>query len=221
MASNSKDERKAIFKNYPSSKIPDLAGMVLDKGRLCLVEFLGQGSWGTVYKATRTDAGVGYYSSERYAVKCLAPLLMSSRQRKVVDNEIKMHYACSRTSASILQLRNAFEDEDTGLIFIVTELCEGGTLLDRIRDESVVGNDECIRQTFLQILDAVGGCHNAGIYHRDLKLENILFKADGSVVLADFGFATYKQKTRDFGLGSREYMSPGSCSIIGRYSQHR
>ncbi|OCB86131.1 kinase-like protein [Sanghuangporus baumii] len=220
MSSDSKAWHANLFKGSPSENISELLGTrrLIDKRRLVLIDCVGQGSWGVVYKAQRTLVGRDYYPDEFCAVKCMAPHLMTRNQRRSIAHEIEMHRACSDVTPSVLQFICAIEDEDTGLVFIITELCEGGTLLQRINDESIVGSDERIRRTFVQILDAVAACHAAGVYHRDLKLENILFKADGQIVLADFGFATHKRGTSDFGLGSREYMSP---EILGGFGYHK
>jgi serine/threonine protein kinase len=43
------------------------------------------------------------------------------------------------------------------------------------------------RRAFQQLLDALAYCHAQGIYHRDLKLENVLMTTDGTVKLSDFG----------------------------------
>ncbi|KAL5495466.1 hypothetical protein ACEPAI_929 [Sanghuangporus weigelae] len=219
MSNDSKDRHANLFKGSPSENIAKVLGTkcLIDECRLVLVECIGQGSWGVVYKAQRTLVGHDYYPNEFYAVKCMAPHLMTRNQQRSIAHEIEMHRACSDATPSVLQFIHAIEDEDTGLVFIITELCEGGTLLERINDESIVGSDESIRQTFVQILDAVAACHAAGVYHRDLKLENILFKADGQIVLADFGFATHKRGTSDFGLGSREYMSPENLGGFGHH----
>ncbi|KAL5534439.1 hypothetical protein ACEPAG_901 [Sanghuangporus baumii] len=219
MSSESKDWQANLFKGSPSENIAKLLSTrcLIDKCRLVLVDCIGQGSWGVVYKAQRTLVGHDYYPNEYYAVKCMAPRLMTRNQQRSIAHEIEMHRVCSDATPSALQFIHAIEDEDTGLVFIITELCEGGTLLQHINDESIVGSDESIRRTFIQILDAVAACHAAGVYHRDLKLENILFKADGQIVLADFGFATHKRGTSDFGLGSREYMSPENLGGFGHH----
>lgn len=68
-------------------------------------------------------------------------------------------------------------------LFIVLELCEG-SLKDRL---SAMGVEEAMR-VFRQILQGVRDIHNAGIIHRDIKLENLLVK-DGNVKISDFGLA--------------------------------
>ena len=70
--------------------------------------------------------------------------------------------------------------------------------------------DALLKSVFLQILDAVEYCHDHGIYHRDLKPDNILINEDGTQIkLADFGLSTTSKISDSFGCGSPPYMSPG------------
>ena len=67
-----------------------------------------------------------------------------------------------------------------------------------------------IKKVFLQLIDTVRSLHKLGIYHRDLKPDNIMCNKDGSKVwITDFGLATDQEVTADFGCGSAFYMSPG------------
>lgn len=95
--------------------------------------------------------------------------------------------------------------------FLVIEFCPDGDLFLNITERGhYVGNDFLAKALFLQILDAVEFCHSIGIYHRDLKPDNILVTNGGMTVkLADFGLATTEYITSDFGCGSTFYMSPG------------
>jgi serine/threonine protein kinase len=68
------------------------------------------------------------------------------------------------------------------------------------------------RKIFLQIINAMSYCHTRGIVHRDLKLENVLFKSKGDLLIkvVDFGIAgvctTNKKDKVD--AGSIAYMPP-------------
>jgi len=56
------------------------------------------------------------------------------------------------------------------------ELAEGGELLKYVGDKGTLKEAEA-RKILLQIVDAICCCHMRGIVHRDLKLENVMFKA--------------------------------------------
>ena len=96
---------------------------------------------------------------------------------------------------NIIPLRDVFEDADS--VHIVTDLCEGGELFERIIErsgdktrEGCFAEDEASRIIY-QVLTAIRYLHEHGIVHRDIKPENILFSSsDGdSIKLIDFGLA--------------------------------
>lgn len=87
----------------------------------------------------------------------------------------------------ILKVFEYFED-DTHL-YIVTELCTGGELFDKIIEKKRFTETEA-SQLMEQMLSAVVFCHKAGIVHRDLKPENTLYatkKPDSIIRVIDFG----------------------------------
>ncbi len=71
-------------------------------------------------------------------------------------------------------------------VAILLEYAAGGSLADRLAGETPLAPD-ARRTVFAQLLDAVSHVHAAGIVHRDLKPSNVLFAADGSLRLIDFG----------------------------------
>lgn len=72
-----------------------------------------------------------------------------------------------------------------------------------------VGDDELIRDVFLQLLDGVDFLHQLGIAHRDIKPENIVCSNDGQdVFICDFGLATSETSSSEFGCGSTFYIAP-------------
>lgn len=85
---------------------------------------------------------------------------------------------------------NVFEyfETDTHL-YIVTELCTGGELFDKILEKKTFSEAEAAH-IMEQILSAVVFCHGHGIVHRDLKPENTLYatkKPDSIIRVIDFG----------------------------------
>ncbi|HST62990.1 MAG TPA: serine/threonine-protein kinase [Longimicrobium sp.] len=69
---------------------------------------------------------------------------------------------------------------------LLLEYAPGGSLADRLAGETPLAPD-ARRTVFAQLLDAVAHVHAAGMVHRDLKPSNVLFAADGSLRLIDFG----------------------------------
>tara|TARA_B110001450_G_scaffold11900_1_gene11513 strand:+ start:189 stop:1064 length:876 start_codon:yes stop_codon:yes gene_type:complete len=78
-------------------------------------------------------------------------------------------------------------------LVLMTELCDGGDLMTIVTNEGPM-NEDCARPLFRQISDAVWFCHQRGIVHCDIKLENICMTTDPTTgakkaILLDFGIA--------------------------------
>ncbi|XP_077430364.1 NUAK family SNF1-like kinase 2 isoform X2 [Vanacampus margaritifer] len=86
----------------------------------------------------------------------------------------------------IITIYEVFENKDK--IVIVMEYASRGDLYDYICDRRHISERES-RHFFRQIVSAVHYCHQNGIVHRDLKLENILLDGNGNVKIADFGLS--------------------------------
>lgn len=75
---------------------------------------------------------------------------------------------------------------------MVMEFCGGGELYEYVKKKSWIDEIES-REIFQQIVTACSYIHNRGIIHRDLKLENVLFKnkpeIDLTLKVVDFGIA--------------------------------
>lgn len=100
--------------------------------------------------------------------------------------------------------------EQGGFLFLVMDLCKSGDMFDAVMVRQIYkNNDELLKLAFTRLIDAVEGCHEQGVFHRDLKLDNILVSEDGSQVwLTDFGLATSDVMSTEYGNGTPTYMSP-------------
>ncbi|EKM57995.1 uncharacterized protein PHACADRAFT_251941 [Phanerochaete carnosa HHB-10118-sp] len=188
-----------------SSPQPPQVGTLIDNGVLELVEVLGYGGYGIVYRAVDT------YSSNptSYAVKCLphSTKRNAARQRQLHIREITLHQLAS-AHPGVVTLHRVIEDSH--FTWIVMDYCPDGDLFTQIlHNRRYLGNNELIKNVFLQLLDAVEYCHSLNIYHRDLKPENILCFDDGlRLAITDFGLATTERMSTEFRTGSVYHMSP-------------
>ncbi|KAM5535276.1 hypothetical protein V8D89_011082 [Ganoderma adspersum] len=190
----------------------DVTGCIIHD-RYQLVEMLGCGSFGAVYKAI--DLEVADDSDNIVALKIMRLANRNDAELAMIEREVIMHDAVSGIEG-VVTLLDTFDDEMW--CCLVLQYCSGGDLFDQsITKQVYQGNDELLRKAFLSIVDAVQGCHDSGIAHRDLKPENIFTSEDGSrCYLGDFSLAANQPMVCDFGVGTRQYMSP---ECIGKMSR--
>jgi Neu-associated kinase len=81
---------------------------------------------------------------------------------------------------NIIQLYELMETENS--YYLVTELCEGGDLMDYICARKYL-TEACTRKFIRQIISAVDYLHRIGILHRDLKIENLLLDKNLNIKL--------------------------------------
>ncbi|XP_057833393.2 CDPK-related kinase 3 isoform X2 [Cryptomeria japonica] len=127
-----------------------------------------------------------------------------------VRREVKILKALSGHH-NLIRYHDACEDNNN--VYIVTELCEGGELLDRILSRGGRYPEEDAKVIVVQILSVVAFCHLQGVVHRDLKPENFLFttKDENAPLKAiDFGLSDFvrpDERLNDI-VGSAYYVAP-------------
>jgi serine/threonine protein kinase len=149
-----------------------------------IVETLGRGGMGVVYKARDTHL-------DRFvAIKVLPP-------EKVADPERKRRFVQEAKAASALNHPNIVHIYDIaeadGIQFIAMEYVSGKTL-DQMIGRKGLRLNETLKYA-VQIADALAKAHSAGIVHRDLKPSNIMVTGDGLVKVLDFGLAKLTERT--------------------------
>lgn len=107
----------------------------------------------------------------------------------------------------IVQLRYSFQTKSK--LYLILDFINGGHLFFHLYRQRMFSEDQARLYT-AEIVSAVSHLHKNGIVHRDLKPENILMKADGHIVLTDFGLAKeIDESSRTNSLcGTMEYMAP-------------
>ena len=95
-----------------------------------------------------------------------------------------------------------------GLEYIILEYASKGELFEYISLANNGFKEKYCKVIFYKILKGIQACHNAGICHRDLKLQNILLDNNFNPKICDFGFATFNDKNLKDYLGSLNYAAP-------------
>ncbi|KAK2862133.1 hypothetical protein Q5P01_001666 [Channa striata] len=148
------------------------------KHRYEFLETLGKGTYGKVKKAReRSGRLVAIKSIRKEKIKDEQDLVHIRREIEIMSSLCHPH---------IITIYEVFENKDK--IVIVMEYASRGDLYDYISDKRRISDQEA-RHFFRQIVSAVHYCHQNGIVHRDLKLENILLDGKGNVKIADFGLS--------------------------------
>ena len=154
----------------------DLVGAVF--GNYRLIERVGRGGMGDVYRAERAD---GAFQAQ-VAVKLLRASIDSEAmtQRFVRERQILARLNHPHIARLLGGGTNAH-----GLPFLVMEWIEGQALTDFAAAKALDLSQRL--ELFLDVCDAVAYAHRNLIVHRDLKPSNILVDQEGQVKLLDFG----------------------------------
>ncbi|XP_029906554.1 NUAK family SNF1-like kinase 2 [Myripristis murdjan] len=169
------------------------------KHRYDFLETLGKGTYGKVKKAReRSGRLVAIKSIRKEKIKDEQDLVHIRREIEIMSSLCHPH---------IITIYEVFENKDK--IVIVMEYASQGDLYDYICDKQNISEKEA-RHFFRQIVSAVHYCHQNGIVHRDLKLENILLDGNGNVKIADFGLSNlyHRDEYLQTFCGSPLYASP-------------
>lgn len=162
---------------------------------------LGRGGMGAVYRARQCSL------DRPVALKVLAASLGE-------NSEFKVRFQNEGRIIATLAHPHIVTVHDIGsrgeLHYLSMELLEGGTLRERIRAGLSLADALAIARS---LASALHFAHQRGVVHRDFKPMNVLFRANGSPVLTDFGIAKLLGEDAGltgtgFTLGSSGYMSP-------------
>ncbi|MGW3330949.1 protein kinase domain-containing protein [Streptomyces rubiginosohelvolus] len=191
-----------------SEEVP--SGRVID-GRFTLVERLGSGGMGMVWRARDEalhrdvalkevrppDPALAEYDPEG-ARTLRARVLREARALARVDHP------------NVVTVHHIVDPGEDGYPWIVMELVAGSSLHDRLATGPMEPADAA--ELGRGILSALRAAHAAGIQHRDVKPANVLLRPDGRPVLTDFGIAAIRESTSltmtGALIGSPDYIAP-------------
>ena len=177
---------------------------------------IGRGGMGVVYLAERDDPTF----HQRVALKVVRGGIPDGGRAHVARFLAERQLLASLEHAHIARLFDGGVTSD-GLPYYTMAYCEGGSLADLLRVKGALPVGEAL-PIARQLATALGAAHARGVVHRDVKPGNVLFDADGSVRLTDFGIAKLlgDDVTRTGGvLGTAAYLSPEQAT--GETVDHR
>jgi len=166
-----------------------------------ILEKLGEGAMGVVYKArdTRLDRVVALKLLPPRAADC------AEAQGRSVDEARAIAALNHPNIATIYEI-----GEDGGAPALVLEYLPGGTLRARIEARALSVHE--IVDWMVQAAQGLAHAHRHGVIHRDVKPENLMFTEDGRVKITDFGVARFHdQRTRMVEqdvAGTLRYLAP-------------
>jgi serine/threonine protein kinase/Ca2+-binding EF-hand superfamily protein len=189
-----------ILSKYEARHMQSVEGGVLKDWKLSHI--LGEGGYGVVRYATRIHPQPNL--PPHAAVKIIKRGNVSDMSK--LDVEIQAMQMLK--FPHVVQLYEVLEDDE--YIYLVMELCGGGSLYEHLKD--VPFDEELARYYFNQLIDGLAYCHDHGVCHRDLRLENLLLDNAGNLKITDFGQARIFKKGWDIFstqlVGSLYHLSP-------------
>jgi len=195
--------------NAPASQYSDSSGLTLLRPgyvlgrRYEIVQLLGQGGMGAVYRALDREV------NRTVALKVIRPDLAGNAS---ILDRFKLELVLSHqvTHKNVVRIYD-LGDAD-GIKFITMEYIEGQDLRSLILEHKIFQPEEAV-EIMGQVCQALGAAHSVGVIHRDLKPQNIMRDKTGRIVVMDFGLARLLDSTDGMTqtgaiVGTMEYMSP-------------
>ncbi|XVE91630.1 hypothetical protein REPUB_Repub01dG0026800 [Reevesia pubescens] len=183
-----------------SSSIPDYVTREDPSTKYELLNELGKGSYGAVYKARDIR------TSELVAIKVIS-LTEGEEGYEEIRGEIEMLQQCSHPN--VVRYLGSYQGEE--YLWIVMEYCGGGSVADLMNVTEEPLEEYQIAYICREALKGLEYLHSIFKVHRDIKGGNILLTEQGEVKLGDFGVAAQLTRTmskRNTFIGTPHWMAP-------------
>lgn len=190
------------------------ADNLLDKDFI-IIEKKGNGGTAKVFIVKEKETG------SIYAAKVLKDSSLNEKKRisieKIFNNEINiLNQLKEKTNNSYI---TNFIKSGSGEVirknkpisknkYLILEYAQKGCLLDYIVLPKVGLPEKYSKLVFSKILKGIKSCHDANVYHRDIKLDNILLDENFNPKISDFGFGKLNQKKAIEPVGTLKYAAP-------------
>jgi len=172
-------------------------------------QMLGKGCFAEVFRCQERATG------DHWAVKVIDTSTLTREENRTLDEELSCMNLVRHPN--VVFLKDVFETSSK--VYIVMDLLEGGTIIDRINERGAFSAHQA-KSVTRNILEGISYLHDAGIVHRDLKPSNIVFldRSDDSIVkILDFGFSAFSRPQDLFTrpVGTLKYFAPELISGKG------
>lgn len=193
----------------PGPKVLKQTTTIRSIGDYQIIRTIGSGSTGKV------KLGVNLRTQKKVAIKIISRKYIHDSGKKSKETPASRKRRILREAAilnlahhpNIVRLYDLYITEE--YYCMVFEYVDGAQMLDFIINQGKMKESQA-QKFFSQLLSAVSYCHDNGIVHRDLKIENVLIDSEGNVKLVDFGLSNFfdpTDKLRTF-CGSLYFAAP-------------
>jgi len=169
-----------------------------------IVEKLGEGSYGSVYKAINIETGI------------VVAIKKVSVDNDLEDMEKEIFFMKQCKSPYIVTYHASFRKENE--VWIVMEYCGAGSVCDAMKITNKTLSEEQIAVVSRDVLQGLAYLHSVRKIHRDIKAGNILMNHKGESKLADFGVSGQLSDTmakRQTVIGTPFWMAPEVIQEVG------
>jgi eukaryotic-like serine/threonine-protein kinase len=201
-----------ILTEYQAKQFLKGRPQVLTFGSYVILEFLGKGTMGKVYKASHRMMG------RVVALKILEPRYITST-RSLARFQREMQLVGRLDHPNVIR---AFDADRVGdCHFIAMEYIEGFTLEDLLKARGALPPADVVYYGS-QVADGLAHAHSRGVVHRDIKPSNLLLTQAKKLKVLDFGLGTLQEKdelttaltTAGLAVGTPDYISPEQARMV-------